>query len=235
MTTITYKKVLCVILFLFFFITGCDKDIALVADDALAQNETPRVESILTYGTPEGIVEDDLSMEERQQRLKKTNEVVLDFMTVAKDAETWEEADFEVRNLLSAQAYDTQPYYLEQSAAGVMLNVWLLDEEDARMDQEATAYYTQLLLKNRNPNAALILAGLKSLDGYWSAEQVTQSAANAVRFTKARFAGKKYCADCDLEKLKDVLPVDMSEAQRQFFYQMQGAIDELKAMSKPSP
>ncbi|MEM1056977.1 MAG: hypothetical protein AAGI52_15750 [Bacteroidota bacterium] len=62
---------------------------------------------------------------------------------------------------------------------------------------EAVAPYVQNLLDAENPNADLLLRGIRHLNGYWSAEQV-QAAARSAADAAVAYLGAP-CEDCETD------------------------------------
>lgn len=99
-------------------------------------------------------------------------------------ADRWQDADAGVRRRLAWHEKKTA-YFAEQKAAFFMLDQVLLQGEVTLERQAAIAFYTQMLLANESPDAAIQLRAIEALQGYWSAHEVRQAASLAIRNTEA--------------------------------------------------
>ena len=117
------------------------------------------------------------------------------------DAAGWRDADARTRALLR-ETPDVPTFAKEQTAATSMLTTFLLHGERPEPDQaEAIGVYTEMLVRHRNPDAALIDQALAALDGSWSEARIA-SAAEAGYVAAERYVRAQ--ADCEDCRIADV-------------------------------
>jgi len=83
-----------------------------------------------------------------------------------------------------------------------MLSIHLLPT-DANFDynrQAVVAFYTDYLLNNNHPNAHIIADALRSLEGYWSRDQIAQAAENALLFAEEYLSKQNFVESAGLDK-----------------------------------
>lgn len=166
-----------------------------------------------------------------QKRLKMTkqfNEDFSRFVGAIKTAESWKEANRKARSLLEKSSPVPQ-YHREQSAANVMLKEWLTNGSETPAKQKATAFYTDLLVKNNSPQAATVVRSLQRLRGHWSDARIAQAARSTVQEASATL--RQETADRQ-EKLKASMPETFRSSQEKHLYQTRDAIAQLKAMNR---
>lgn len=116
-------------------------------------------------------------------------------------------------------------------AAQAMLRYRLLeDRNDSPLTRKATAFYTNLMLKNRNPNAVVILKALNRLEGHWSEAHIAEAAGTAAQAARTEFAEQANCKSCQtLEDLREVMPGSQISGNTNSAMK---ATDRLEAISK---
>lgn len=106
--------------------------------------------------------------------------------TIAVRSRTWDEADRDLRLLLSTYADDPTRPLVEHEAARTLLGQLPPDDEAplTPTQREAVSYYTRLLLAQDAPDAALVAPALEELEGYWSEDERAYYAHHALERTR---------------------------------------------------
>ena len=73
-----------------------------------------------------------------------------------------------------------------------------------REQREAISFATELLLKNENPNAHLLAACLRALEGHWTEARI-QSTAELALVAAEDYLDEVDCSDCAASK-NDISP-----------------------------
>lgn len=147
-------------------------------------------------------------------------------------SESWQEADREVRQILPTIADKPLAFRVEQSIANRMLKIRLLNDEPVGEKREAIAFYTELLLRNANPDAELVLQALTILEYSWARKEIAQAARQTAKAAR-EYLKSNPCKPC-LEKVK--LRPDQVEklfdAQQRKLYKMQNSLPKLDELAK---
>lgn len=98
----------------------------------------------------------------------------------------WQEVDRQLRPLLAANARHPWANETEQFVGSVMLRGRLLRLPPSTERDEAIAYYTDLLVRNRHEDAGVLADALTALKGVWPEGRIREAAATA------REAGERY-------------------------------------------
>ncbi len=191
-------------------LAGCTAD-APSGSEAPAPAEAVVLGGVRLLGSPEGL---ELSREQGAARLRAAAVVDWAIQQAVEDAPDWQAADQAVRALLvnplppppeELQAAFPDPlpevveaYVLEQLVATTMLTRYgLLDGTPSSEQQAAIAFYTDLLVRHNSPDAPLIAAALRQLDGALPVSELAYMAAQTSKHATARLAKEIGCADAD--------------------------------------
>lgn len=179
-----------------------------------------------TIGEPEGAA--TRSEQEEMALLRSVTQVGFEMGKAARSAESWQEADRAVRDILRSNSSSPHLYALEQVAASTMLGRWLLDGKMSPERKQAIGFYTERLIENNSPDAALVQRSLEALQGTWSPARIAQAAEQTARLSKKSTAGND-----DPSALGEALgSEDFANRQKKDHYRRLQAIDELRTMSK---
>lgn len=116
----------------------------------------------------------DRSLAERKQALDAFKADSKAFKAI-RAAWHWRSADRRARALL-AEASPVPQYTRQQLAADGMLKHWLLDGNHTPEQRHALAFYTELMIRNRSPQAQILLPALEYLEGHWPDARIAESA-----------------------------------------------------------
>ena len=121
--------------------------------------------------------------------------------------------------------------YLEQRIA-----VNVLDharDHEKPLTPEQAGYFADLLLKNENANAHLIVYALNYIEDYWSDDRVASSAAKAIDFAEywaSSQGGLHKTAPVDKHEEDDAHVVGLGGAQANQIQALETAIEQLREM-----
>ncbi|MBL7978498.1 MAG: hypothetical protein JNN12_09160 [Bacteroidetes Order II. Incertae sedis bacterium] len=110
-----------------------------------------------------------------------------------------EKAHEKLQPLLTRAQNLTDAYSFEQSVAMTMLDQRLLQSETLTpAELKIVGFYTDLLLKWKNPDASIIQPALAKLEGTWSQEKIQQAKNTALTAATEwmQKQGKPVCKDC---------------------------------------
>lgn len=186
------------------------------------------------FGSPEGFDMEALTDADRQDVLEALAPGTLAIRRAVADAAHWEAADEAVRELLAAADYHAARPYLGQAAAKAMLEHRLLQAPPSPEQQAAVAFYAELLLEGRSPEAPLVLKALESLDGYWSASRRAAAAQQAATAAQVALQRRFECEGCGDEEIRARLPEGSLETQRAHILSIQDAISHLRTLEAPA-
>lgn len=142
-------------------------------------------------------------------------------------AKNWEAADRVVRDRLEGIRNLRFAYKVEQVAANRMLSTWLLKGDRSDGKDQAVAFYTELLLRNNHPDAAVIGDALEILQKHWPKERISDAAAKTVRNAQA-YLQKNPCKPC-LEGM--IVSEEALDARQKKLYRMNHAATALAKMT----
>lgn len=137
--------------------------------------------SLLVTGCIDQVqVADEESMATRIKMVKASQEALISIAIASKTATSWEEAHKAVNNIVT-NALPALREDLAPRAAQTLMTDWLLTGEATPKKQSALASQTELLLQQSTLHDVVVLAqALERLTGHWSAEQLSEAAADAL-------------------------------------------------------
>ena len=141
--------------------------------------------------------------EVRADRFREAAEFRAGLRLALLQAEGWRDADARAREML-ADAGGVPAFKAEQFAAYYMLTMHLLpgSYEAAPEKREAVGYYTDLLVRHRNPNASLIASALSRLEGTWDDERRARAAEASYGAAERLVQVKTGCDECSLAEAR---------------------------------
>ena len=109
--------------------------------------------------------------------------------------------DAAVQELLD-RSTEIPEFEREQIAATYMLQMELTkgDAQVSNAKANVIASYLQMLLKHRNPDAALISASLERLENHWSEEEIQSAAQVAFNAAEDLLEAQASCEECGIDK-----------------------------------
>lgn len=194
---------------------------------------------------PEKEIE-DLKEEDQQKLHKYMSEnyapVSMEIRKAIFSIEDIQESDSSLRDIIAEYSSEPYAYRLEQAAASDMLHYRLLNKdavnETKQEYMERISYYTNLLLKNKNPDAHLIHQALEHLENYWSTESIID-AAIATKYHAEEYLDEHECLPCR-EEIEDMLEEnpemkdEITDAYQLKLYQIHSAKPKLMEMAANS-
>lgn len=153
-------------------VMGCDQDQGVNSDN---EERAPRLLHWFASGVPEDVeLPSHRSLEERKEAMEAFKEASRAFRALEYER-NWKAADRRARDLLATPS-SVPLYKRQQLAADRMLKHWLLDSPQTPETQEALAFYTEMLVQNRSPQAQILAPALQRLTDTWSDERVAEGA-----------------------------------------------------------
>lgn len=220
---------------LIFLLVGCD-------DTATpeTENSAPQLLHSFVAGTPDDVeptMPSELSSAERKRNADQRHADFRAFEKAVSTAAGWKEADRRVRALLE-ESSPVPHYRREQVAADWMFKEWLLQDKSSSKKQKAIAFYTNLMIENRNPQAQVIQPALQRLEGHWSESHIAEAAGTAFHaadkfvqsttYQSMQRSNQTVAAGAETEEAQQTFTNSTSRRQSQ----LMEAIDRLEAMSK---
>lgn len=148
-------------------------------------------------GKPAGV--QDLSDNDRWA----CNHDLTSYLDQMRSINEWQQGHNITKSFLSSKVQTPYIYELEQLTAYWMLREVLAQQPIGKEVQEATGFYTDLLLLNENPDVLMASEVLPRLEGFWNKDQLRKSA----RLFRERFDRSKDKADEATRALNESKPL----------------------------
>ncbi len=220
------------------FLAGCQDNLPMTET---VQPQDPFLNLTFYMSDPEAFAQQTtVPPEVLEERAYFSIDVRHRFDMLIKEAEDWRAADEAVRAEL-VQPSKTSDYVLadpskapdfirEQTAALLMLHI-LLDGQDYAAKREAIGYYTRLLTRHRNPEAALIVEALGVVKGYWPEDEFRTAASRAMEGVEVFLSKRQERRRQALERLGKNTGVDLASQEDAFLNNLQPALAQLRLWS----
>lgn len=176
-------------------LAGCDRQSESLSEEA----SVPEMDAMIKFGTPP---QADLA----KPSMGEFTDQATSFYDAAESASTVEEAHRKVRKLLADSSSLARPFR-EQMAAFAMFANHFSDEDS--VTENATdeklnilSFHTNLLIKNRSPEASYILPALKALRGRWSDQKVARSAQTVAQSAQSTYGNSTSSEPTSVQTLR---------------------------------
>lgn len=232
MTTFSFNTFLASLTTLL-LIMGCDQESSMGPEN---QKQNTKLVHWFAAGIPEAIEQpSNRSLAERKQALEDFKADSKSFKAL-RNERSWREADRRARALL-AMSSSVPQHTRQQLAADCMLKHWLLDGKQTPDKQEALSFYTELMIRNRSPQAQILRLALERLEGAWPDDRIARSARIAADAARHHLEDNGVRVD---ENISRAMKRGMSPEEAQTFdnsssllkAQLLTAISELETMSE---
>lgn len=219
------------------FLAGCQDNLPMTET---MQPQDPFLNLTFYMSSPEAFEHTTVPPEVLEEHSNFIIDVSQQFDRLIKGAEDWRAADEAVRAEL-AQPSKTSDYVLadpskapdfirEQIAALLMLHI-LLDGQDYAAKREAIGYYTRLLTRHRNPEAALIVEALGVVKGYWPEDEFRTAASRALEGVEVFLSKRQERRRQALERVGKNAGFDLASQEDAFLNNLQPALAQLRLWS----
>lgn len=150
---------------------------------------------------------------------------------IIESTESWEEVHRQIKIELLKNNTHIFSSFMEQVIANKMLKHHILNNNQAVSieRQKAAGFYTDILLRNNNPNAYVIFPALKLLNGYWPDEKIVKSSDDVLIFSTQYLNRHKFLerSGVDYKSLDQ-----LEDAKQRVLHKIYYAIPELEQMKK---
>jgi hypothetical protein len=231
MITMNIFHNLIIIVALSIFLIGCEK--SEIIEEPLEKNID--IEFLPIIYSPDANPHKLLNEAKSEKERNKIHEEFISVMNktseiedLIKQTSNWQNAHEVVSETLRNNSSDRFNSYMEQVLANTMLARHLPSElEVDDVKKEAIAYYTNLLINNKNPNAPLISNALNLLQGYWPDTEIKLKIDNVIKYSTEYLEKKEFVNRVGVDKYS----VDLLEnAKERIHHNIYFAITELGEM-----
>lgn len=168
-------------------LVGCSDSGAPSVDNSAVVAEQPIPDRTVYYAT-------DLSHLSPQKSAEITATAAMSASEALHGQDDWREANRDLKRIIASAPEGQEALYRE--VAGNDYLYWF--QENTTSDPEAldvVAHHTKALIAVQSPSAELLLASLRSLEGYWTEDQLQDAAAKAADAGEAHVL--ENCASCN--------------------------------------
>ena len=209
---------------------GC-QDSSSPVTDVNTSIKAPLLDMTAHIATPAAFDESTLSEEERRVIAIASKEAMVEFSEIIQGAPNWDKANTRVQTALATPSNHPQ-YIRDQTAAVYMIKAAKTLPYMSQTQLVALGIYTDMLAKNRSPEAGLLKHALQRLDGFWPEERLRSAAAGGLEGAEKFLDARYYCEGCTLDKQKQERHEAILQSQDVFITDVMNSVEYLKEMSQ---